>query len=194
MTGSAPATGDGGPAAGRQVRHRGLVVGFDLDLTPIDSRQGVAQGLRALAAETGVNMDVDLVTSRLGPPLEVELAEWFPAADVPAMARRYRQMYRSWAIERTPLLPGAAEAVDAVRAAGGRVIIVTSKHESNARAHLEHTGLIVDDLVGLAYRDGRAMRYCATAHGGMSATMSLICDRPAPPPSWPRSWASSASG
>src|SRR5258705_11438632 len=88
-----------------------FVVGFDLDMTLIDSRQGIGEVYRMLTAETGVLIDADLASSRLGPPLETELAEWFPAADVPAMAARYREIYRAYAIERTPLLPGAAEAV-----------------------------------------------------------------------------------
>ena len=132
-----------------------LVVGFDLDMTLIDSQQGIGEVYRVLTAETGVPIDADLASSRLGPPLETELAEWFPAADVPAMATRYREIYRSYAIERTPLLPGAAEAVDAVHAAGGRVIVVTSKFTGNARLHLDHTGLDADELVGSAHGDGK---------------------------------------
>jgi phosphoglycolate phosphatase len=132
-----------------------LVVGFDLDMTLIDSRQGVGEVYRLLTAETGVPIDADLASSRLGPPLETELGEWFPAAEVPAMAARYREIYQSYAIERTPLLPGAAEAVDAVRAAGGRVIVVTSKFTGNARAHLDHTGLDADELVGSAHGEGK---------------------------------------
>jgi phosphoglycolate phosphatase len=132
-----------------------IVVGFDLDMTLIDSRQGVGEVYRALTGETGVFIDADLASSRLGPPLETELAEWFPADDVPAMARRYREIYCSYAIERTPLLPGAAEAVDAVHAAGGRVIVVTSKFTGSARLHLDHTGLDADELVGSAHGDGK---------------------------------------
>ena len=132
-----------------------LVVGFDLDMTLIDSRQGIGEVYRTLTTETGVFIDADLACSRLWPPLETELAVWFPADDVPAMATRYREIYRSYAIERTPLLPGATEAVDAVHAAGGRVIVVTSKFTGNARLHLDHVGLDTDELVGSAHGDGK---------------------------------------
>src|SRR5258705_13847393 len=127
-----------------------FVVGFDLDMTLIDSRQGIGEVYRMLTAETGVLIDADLASSRLGPPLETELAEWFPDADVPAMAARYREIYSAYAIERTPLLPGAAEAVEAVHAAGGLVIVVTSKFPGNARPHLYHTGLDPHELAGSA--------------------------------------------
>lgn len=57
-------------------------VGFDLDMTLIDSRPGIAATYRALSARTGVHVDADLVVSRLGPPLRSELRQWFPPADV----------------------------------------------------------------------------------------------------------------
>jgi phosphoglycolate phosphatase len=133
----------------------GLVVGFDLDMTLIDSRPGIGAVYRALAAETGVAIDVDLVTSRLGPPLDQELSVWYPAAEVTAMADRFREIYPSEAIAVTPALPGAAAALRAVRSVGGRVVVVTAKYAPNARLHLAHCGLEYDDLVGWAWGDGK---------------------------------------
>jgi phosphoglycolate phosphatase len=132
-----------------------LVVGFDLDMTLVDSRRGIAEVYEVLAAETGVAIDAQLAVSRLGPPLETELAEWFPAADVPAMANRYREIYREYAIERTPALPGAFESIAAVHEAGGQVMVVTSKFEASARLHIEHLGFAVDELVGWVHGDGK---------------------------------------
>ena len=48
-------------------------VGFDLDMTLIDSRPGIRAAYQALTAETGVLVDADLAVSRLGPPLRAEL-------------------------------------------------------------------------------------------------------------------------
>ena len=50
-----------------------LTVGFDLDMTLIDSRPGIRASLRALTEETGVPIDADVVIGRLGPKLEWEL-------------------------------------------------------------------------------------------------------------------------
>jgi phosphoglycolate phosphatase len=55
-----------------------FVVGFDLDMTLVDSRPGIRASFEALSAETGVDIDVDMILSRLGPKLESELARWFP--------------------------------------------------------------------------------------------------------------------
>ncbi|MDO9380546.1 MAG: HAD family hydrolase [Nocardioidaceae bacterium] len=133
-----------------------LVVGFDLDMTLIDSRPGIGAVYHALAAETGVAIDVDLVTSRLGPPVESELAHWFPAADVPALADRYRALYPDLAVEATGTMPGAHAALEAVRARGGRTVLVTAKNAPAAQRHLDHLGLVVDAVHGSLWRDGKA--------------------------------------
>jgi phosphoglycolate phosphatase len=131
-------------------------VGFDLDMTLVDSRPGIAATYHALVAETGVPVDVDLAVSRLGPPLEQELAHWFPADRVADAVTRYRALYPVHAIAPCRLLPGAAEAVDAVRGGGGRVIVITAKRADLARLHLEHLGLVVDGVEGLAWAQGKA--------------------------------------
>lgn len=133
-----------------------LTVGFDLDMTLIDSRPGIHACYVALAARTGAYIDADLAITRLGPPLADELAHWFPAVEIPAMADLYREMYPSIAIAATPAMPGAPEAMAAVRAAGGRAIVVTAKYEPNAKLHLEHLGIEPDVLVGDLWAEAKA--------------------------------------
>ncbi|TQF03866.1 HAD family hydrolase [Kitasatospora acidiphila] len=125
-----------------------FTVGFDLDMTLLDTRPGIAATHRVLSAETGVFIDADLVVTRLGPPLAVELAHWFPAEQVEAAVDRYRELYREHAFASTVPLPGALAAVEAVRGAGGRVAVITGKYEPNAKLHLEHAGIEHDALVG----------------------------------------------
>lgn len=134
-----------------------LTVGFDLDMTLIDSRPGIRAAYQALSAETGTYIDADAAVTRLGPPLEQELAHWFPEAEIPAMADRYREIYPTHAIEPTPAMPGAREAVEAVRALGGRAIVVTAKHEPNARLHLDHLGIEPDAVVGWLWAEAKAV-------------------------------------
>ncbi len=146
-----------------------LTVGFDLDMTLIDSRPGIKVCWEALAAETGADIDADLVVSRLGPPLEQELAHWFPADEIPALAERYREMYPAYAIGPSPAMPGAREAVAAVRAAGGRAIVVTAKHEPSAKLHLDHLGIEPDAVIGWLWAEakGEALKeYGASVYVG----------------------------
>ncbi|MFJ3663839.1 HAD family hydrolase [Streptomyces sp. NPDC090119] len=131
-------------------------VGFDLDMTLIDSRPGIRACYLALSERTGVYVDADLVVTRLGPPLAEELVNWFPAADVPAVADLYRAMYPEYAIAPTLALTGAREAMTAVRAAGGRTMVVTAKYEPNAKLHLAHLGIEPDVVVGDLWAEDKA--------------------------------------
>lgn len=140
-----------------------LVVGFDLDMTLIDSRPGIAAAYRALTAQTGVPVDADAAVTRLGPPLRVELANWFPPEHLEEAVAAYRALYPAYAIESSPLLPGAGPAVAAVRAHGGRVVVVTSKLGRLAELHLDHVGLAVDDVLGDRFAGGKAS--ALTEHG-----------------------------
>ncbi|MFC9324847.1 HAD family hydrolase [Kitasatospora sp. NPDC057015] len=156
-------------AAPAPVPVRPFTVGFDLDMTLLDTRPGIKATYRALSAETGTFVDGDLVITRLGPPLTHELRNWFPEAEVEQVAVRYRELYRELAFAPTVALPGAHAAVDAVRAAGGRVAVITGKYEPNARLHLEHAGLHADVLVGDLWAEskGDALReHGATVYVG----------------------------
>ncbi|MDG9719246.1 HAD family hydrolase [Streptomyces sp. DH24] len=131
-------------------------VGFDLDMTLIDSRPGIHACYTALAERTGTYIDADLAVTRLGPPLAEELAHWFPADEVPAVADTYRAMYPAIAITATPAMTGAREAIAAVREAGGRAIVVTAKFEPNAKLHLAHLGIEPDAVVGDLWAEQKA--------------------------------------
>ncbi|MGV9889680.1 HAD family hydrolase [Streptomyces sp. NPDC003395] len=145
------------------------VVGFDLDMTLIDSRPGIRACYQALSARTGTYVDADLAVTRLGPPLTEELANWFPPEEVEEIADLYRSMYPAYAVAATPAMPGAREAIEAVRRAGGRAIVVTAKYEPNAKLHLEHLGIEPDAVIGnlWAEQKARALReHGATVYVG----------------------------
>jgi pyridinium-3,5-biscarboxylic acid mononucleotide sulfurtransferase len=134
----------------------GLVVGFDLDMTLIDTRPGFAATLAVLAEETGVRFDVEEMSSRLGPPLDHLLAPHFPAEQVAPLVDSFRAHYPRHAIAPTLALPGAHEALEAVRRHAGRSVLVTGKFTPNARLHVEALGLGVDEVVGEVWGVGKA--------------------------------------
>jgi len=133
-----------------------LVVGFDLDMTLIDTAPGFSAVLRALGTELGIEFPVEQMTAALGPPLDLMLAPFLPADHIPAAGDRFRALYPEHAVASVPLLPGAAEAVASVRERGGRVLVVTGKYPPNARLHLDHLGLVVDELEGWVWGVGKA--------------------------------------
>lgn len=125
-------------------------------MTLIDSRPGIAAAYRALTARTGVHVDADLAVSRLGPPLRTELAYWFPAEQIEDAVTTYRALYAEHAIDPTVPTAGAIEALAAVRAAGLRVVVVTSKIGRLAQLHLDHLGMRADELAGDLFAEGKA--------------------------------------
>jgi phosphoglycolate phosphatase len=137
------------------------VVGFDLDMTLVDSRPGISATLVALQAETGAPVaGDDMLDALLRRNLDLEFGERFDAADAVRWADRFRELYVEHGVPGTEPLPGARGALDAVHEAGGRVVVVTAKYEPNARRCLDQVGLAVgvhvDAVFGWRYADAKA--------------------------------------
>ncbi len=133
-----------------------LAVGFDLDMTLIDTVPGFAAVLRVLGDELAVEFPVEQMTAKLGPPLEQLLAPHLHAEAVAPAGDRFRELYVDHAITSVPALPGAHEALAAVRRHRGRVVLVTGKFPRNAQLHVEHLGLDVDVTEGWVWGVGKA--------------------------------------
>lgn len=124
------------------------VVGFDLDMTLVDSAAGIAATVRAALAEVGLDVGAEQVWSYNGVPMEDTMAGLAPGADPTALTARYRQLYPTIGVPPTTLLPGARDAVDAVHRLGGRVVVVSTKVEPAVRLVLAQVGLAVDGVAG----------------------------------------------
>jgi phosphoglycolate phosphatase len=122
--------------------------GFDLDMTLIDPRRGVADALEALSADTGVFVDAGVVCSRLGPKLEDELAHWFAADQIAGAAATYRHHYAATCVDGTDAMPGARELVEAMRESRGPVVVVTAKPTDLAVRCLAALAIEVDAVAG----------------------------------------------
>ena len=131
-------------------------VGFDLDMTLIDSRQAILSSFVEVARETGTVIDLTAVDRRLGIKLDDELAFWFPAGEVAAAAECYRRIYVRLAGRVTTALPGAHEALAAVRAAGDRVVIITAKHPISVEPSLRAVGISGDEMFTLVHGPEKA--------------------------------------
>jgi phosphoglycolate phosphatase len=121
-------------------------VGFDLDLTLINSRPAIMAAWSAVAEELGVVINLAEVDTRMGIKLEDEVSYWFPADDQQAATDSYRRHYVRLAPTMTFPLPGAAEAVAAVRDAGERAVIITAKHPISVQPSLDAVDLDADEI------------------------------------------------
>ncbi|MDP2773795.1 MAG: HAD family hydrolase [Nocardioides sp.] len=133
-----------------------LVVGFDLDMTLIDTVPGFGAVLEVLGAELGVTFPVLEMTAQLGPPLETLLSGHLDEDAIGPAGDRFRELYPAHAIASVPVLDGAHEALAAVRRHRGRVLVVTGKYPRNAELHVEHLGLDIDLLEGWVWGVGKA--------------------------------------
>ena len=138
-------------------------------MTLINSRPAILASFAEVGRETATAIDLDAVDRRLGIKLDDELAFWFPPGQVDAAAEVYRRHYLRLAEPMTTLLPGAREALAAVRAAGQRVVIITAKHPVSVAPTLRATGLRPDELFTLVHGPEKAAvlrRLEATAYVG----------------------------
>jgi phosphoglycolate phosphatase len=126
------------------------VVGFDLDMTLVDSADGIAATFAAAVAASPGGEDVQITRDDVWPwvglPLDGLVAALAPKTDPERVIHLYRSRYTEIGVPLTRLLPGAAEALRAVRAAGGRVLVVSAKAEPGVRAVLAHVGLNETDV------------------------------------------------
>jgi phosphoglycolate phosphatase len=137
-----------------QLPVSGPVVGFDLDLTLVDSAAGIARTMRAaLSAERAGDWPPgepteDVLRRTIGIPLEASIGLLAPDADVDRVAAAYRRLYPDLGVPATVLLPGVIQAFAAVRAARGRVLVVSAKTLAAVHAVLAHVGLDPDLVAG----------------------------------------------
>lgn len=143
------------PDAGRP-----LVVGFDLDMTLIDPRRSIRSALGALGDESGIAIDVELVVSTPGPPLETALSPWFAGDALEQACWRFRELHGPILEVQTDPMPGAVQAVRAVSDLGGKTVVITAKYEPHAHSSLRAVGIVADAVVGWRYgpAKGEALR------------------------------------
>ena len=134
-----------------------LAVGFDLDMTLVDSSDGIVATVQAALADVGVAVTAADVWPSMGLPLELILAPHLPPEQVAAATARYRELYPILGVPGTRLLPGALEAVGAVRALHGTVVVVSAKRESAVHLVLDHVGLQADVVAGDLFAADKAI-------------------------------------
>ncbi|CCH27853.1 HAD hydrolase-like protein [Actinosynnema sp. NPDC047251] len=134
-----------------------LTVGFDLDMTLIDPRPGMAAVMDAVAAECGYPLDGAHFAANLGPPLDMVYRDrGVPEEEIPELVARFRALYPEIVIPATVALPGAAQSLAAVRELGGSTLVVTGKYRANAALHLAAFDWEVDQLFGELWSTGKA--------------------------------------
>lgn len=134
-----------------------FVVGFDLDMTLVDSRAGIVACMQQVLAARGVQASDEQLWPFIGAPLADNLAHFLPAGQVPGAVAEYRALYPELAVPMTVALPGADETFASIREAGGRSMVVSAKYEPAVHAVLDEVGLQPEIVVGDAFGEGKAI-------------------------------------
>jgi phosphoglycolate phosphatase-like HAD superfamily hydrolase len=122
-------------------------VGFDLDMTLVDSRPVSRRALERLVAEGHRALDVTALMDAYGVPVD----RWLPtSADV----ARFRRLQHE-EVGAVEALPGARAALDAVRGHGWRAAVISAAPADLVAAMLRHAGLDVDAVHGDVWATGK---------------------------------------
>lgn len=139
------------------MKHPALILGFDLDMTLVDSRQGIVECMQQIFSLRGLQVDEAELWPLIGTPLEANLAQFLPPSQVQSAADDYRVAYLERAVQVTTALPGAADLLDRIHRDGGRVLVVSAKAPAALRAVLAHVGLRPDIVVGGVFGRDKAV-------------------------------------
>ena len=135
-----------------------LVVGFDLDLTLVDSHERIISAYIRALGDLGVEVSREELTPHLGMPLSDTAVAVGAAVDADALVLRYRHYYDEPDAPRTLEMPGALGALRRVRAAGGRTVVVSAKFTPAVHQALAEAGLtdLVDAVYGELFAQDKA--------------------------------------
>ena len=126
-----------------------LTVGFDLDLTLVDSHERIISAYIRALADLGVQVSSQELEPHLGMPLAHTAAAVGAAVDADALVLLYRRYYDEPDAPRTLPMAGAIAALACVRAAGGRTVVVSAKFTPAVHKALAEAGLT--ELVDVVY-------------------------------------------
>jgi phosphoglycolate phosphatase len=135
-----------------------LTVGFDLDLTLVDSHERILSAYIRALGDLGVEVSSEELTPHLGTPLVDTALAVGAAVDADALVLRYRHYYDEPNAPRTLPMPGALEALQAVHAGGGRTVVVSAKYTPAVHKALAEAGLteLVDVVYGELFAQDKA--------------------------------------
>ncbi|MFQ8735031.1 MAG: HAD hydrolase-like protein [Bilophila wadsworthia] len=115
---------------------------FDLDGTLTDSEPGIVNSVRYALRSFGMEAEPATLRSFIGPPLYDSFRGTMGMSDADAKRAvdTYRVYFRDKGIFENAPYPGVPEMLEALRAAGRRLIVATSKPEVFAKRIAEHFG------------------------------------------------------
>ncbi len=116
------------------VTPRVKAVLFDLDGTLVDSLPTIAEAMAEAARLHGLDATAEQIIPFIGAPMNILVEEIYGVSEEVANAvnEDYVRLYHADYIQRTPPHDGAGALLEALRAAGVRLAVVTNKRDEGA--------------------------------------------------------------
>lgn len=131
---------------------------FDLDGTLTDPAIGITNSVAYALGKLGIEVhDKRELLKFIGPPLQDSFMKYYGMSEEEALdaVEKYREYFRDKGIYENEVYPGVRELLAALKKAGRRVILATSKPEEFAEIILKYFGLReYFDFVAGATMDG----------------------------------------
>ena len=145
---------------------------FDLDGTLTDSEPGIVNSVRYALRSFGMEAEPATLRSFIGPPLYDSFRGTMGMSDADAKRAvdTYRVYFRDKGIFENAPYPGVPEMLEALRAAGRRLIVATSKPEA-----LE--GVYGADMEGKRSSKIDVIRYAMRERGIAPSSAVMVGDR-----------------
>jgi len=139
------------------------VIGFDLDMTLVDSSSAIVDSVAEVGRRWDVPIDEAWLRSTLGLPLDLVFPQLVPDVPYDEALAVYRARYLSHGLAVHLTLAGARESLEAVVDAGFDVLVVSAKKDTHVRAVLREVGLdhLVAHVVGERFADGKSAALAA---------------------------------
>lgn len=117
---------------------------FDLDGTLTDPKEGITKSVAYALQHFDIQVDdLDSLTCYIGPPLAVSFPEYHGISeeDTPTAVAKYRERFSDVGWAENLVYDGVGQMLAALKRAGKKLLVATSKPELFAVRILEHFGL-----------------------------------------------------
>ncbi|MFW5651251.1 MAG: HAD family hydrolase [Acetivibrio ethanolgignens] len=117
---------------------------FDLDGTLTDSSEGITKGVMYSLAKFGIQEErMEELLKFIGPPLRDSFMKYYGFSEEEAKKAviYYREYYQNTGLFENKVYPGMEDVLIALKQAGKKLVVATSKPEEYARRILERFGL-----------------------------------------------------
>ena len=133
-----------------------FMVGFDLDMTLVDSRDGITFTIEKVLEELNIQVPRAEIFQTIGIPLWDAFAMWMSPEQIDPAVTRYRAVYKEIGIPITTVMPGARESLAAIHNAGGRTMVVSAKIVGAVQTIVDLLNLPIDVVRGDLFAEAKA--------------------------------------